>query len=121
MGSQVPLKLTSMNFELMAGMGGGDTSGGSGVVGGVGAMGVGFGLGAPHSGGGLSGSAPNSAPHGGNVGGAGSAGWHPMSGGHDSFFLPSSGAKPVGLSRGVSDRRGARGAQWRVLDAHGPR
>ena len=72
-GNKVPLKLTSLNFELMAGL----------PVGGEAAVGQGLGpghpTGAPHSAGALG--APSN--------GAGQ--WNPLGQGHDSFFLPAAG------------------------------
>ena len=68
-GNKVPLKLTSLNFELMAGL---PMADGPGLQG----LSVGAASGAPNSVGGLgatSGVQPT---------------WNPMSAGHDSFFLP---------------------------------
>ena len=99
---QVPLKLTSMNFEMMSGL---STPGGMGAMG-CSSSGVtssqllGIGIGAPHSAGSLNGG-------GGGSNGSGSAGtWHPMSAPHDEFLMPSKdhGAPPRNVDR-TSDRR----------------
>jgi hypothetical protein len=105
-GNKVPLKLTSLNFEMMAGL-----------PGGVDGLGVGANGGAPHSAGGLSvGGSGLGVGNGSN----GATNWHPLASGHDSFFLPA-GKQLSGLQRGqVSDRKGsnARVSQWRMLDPH---
>ena len=101
--TKVPLKLTSMNFEMMSGL---STPGGMGSMG-CSSSGVtssqllGIGIGAPHSAGSLNG--------GGGSNGGGSAGtWHPMSAPHDDFLLPSSkdhGAPPRNVDRSSGSRR----------------
>ena len=97
--NKVPLKLTSLNFELMAGQDGGGMQGL-----GIGGQGIG---GAPGSAGALG------APSG--VAG-GPPAWNPMNAGHDSFFLPA--GKQLSLPRGAAEQRkgSARMQQWRVLD-----
>ena len=112
LGGKVPLKLTSLNFELMAGL---PVADGSGLT----AVGMG---GAPHSAGPL-GVGPSA--------GAPGAAWNPMSQGHDSFFLPA--AKQVPLTRQAAAeaaalRKGSQASarttnvtqtQWRMLDPRG--
>ena len=73
LSTKVPLKLTSMNFEMMSGL--------SMPVGpSIGSVGPPAGLSAPHSAGALGGSSASPS----------AAEWHPMSASHDEFFLPSS-------------------------------
>ena len=111
---KVPLKLTSLNFELMAGMAGAGPSdllglGGAGVCGS-----------APHSAGGLQGGGPGT-----------TGSWNPLAGGSESFFLPAPanklaqhiGARPGGAgvnpnqAGGDGRRNSARAPAWqRVLD-----
>ena len=107
-GNKVPLKLTSLNFEMMAGL-----EGRAPEVGGlgVGGTGVGAASGAPHSAGTLGGTS-------GAVGGGGPPAWNPMSAGHDSFFLPP--GKQMAMPRAHADQRKGSArvsqTQWRLLD-----
>lgn len=111
---KVPLKLTSLNFELMAGMAG---AGPSDLLG---LGGAGVGGSAPHSAGGLQGGGPGT-----------TGSWNPLAGGSESFFLPAPtnklaqqvGARPGGAgvnpNQGGGDgrRNSARAPAWqRVLD-----
>uniref|UniRef100_A0A7S3SJ09 U2A'/phosphoprotein 32 family A C-terminal domain-containing protein n=1 Tax=Strombidinopsis acuminata TaxID=141414 RepID=A0A7S3SJ09_9SPIT len=97
--TKVPLKLTSMNFEMMAGLGGGP---GGGLGGGLGIASIG----AP-------GDIRGNPPHGfGNQrsdrnlhGESASADWHPISGGHDNFFHQQ--GRGRGLGRSVGSGRTA--------------
>ena len=76
LSTKVPLKLTSMNFEMMSGL--------SMPVGpSIGSVGPAGGLSAPHSAGALGSNASPAAGH--------REEWHPMSASHDEFFLPSKG------------------------------
>ena len=104
--NKVPLKLTSMNFEMMSGLS--TPGGGMGGAVGCSSSGVtssqllGIGIGAPHSAGSL-----NGGGGGGGGNGGGSAGtWHPMSAPHDEFLMPSKdhGAPPRNVDR-TADRR----------------
>jgi len=104
-GNKVPLKLTSLNFELMAGLPVADSA----------AMGLQMGSGAPHSAGALGGATSG--------GVAGAPAWNPMAAGHESYFLPAS--KVAGantLPRGhPAERKGsARTQPWRMLDNRPP-
>ena len=106
-GNKVPLKLTSLNFELMAGLPMGDAGGAHGLSLGGPASG------APHSAGALG--------HGLGVGLGGPSGavagapaWNPMSAGPDAFFLPA--GKQLAMPRNEQRKGSARAAQWRVLD-----
>lgn len=89
-GNKVPLKLTSLHFDVFGGGSGGLDGGGLGL------------------GGGLGGGAPSGAPHSANgLGGApaqSQAAWHPLSGGHESFFLPAAKTLP---GRGVQGNLGS--------------
>ena len=115
-GNKVPLKLTSLQFDVF-----GQTAGGA--VDGLGITGLSTALG-----GGTGGGAPSGAPltgaagfarivetsHGGPP--AQNAAWHPLSGGHESFFLP---AAKQSSRQGAAqqERRGVpRPLQWRALD-----
>ena len=106
-GNKVPLKLTSLNFEMMAGLEGRAPEVAGGL--GVGGIGVGAASGAPHSAG--SGTS-------GGVGGGGPPGWNPMSAGHESFFLPP--GKQNMMPRANADQRKGSArvsqTQWRLLD-----
>ena len=101
-GTKVPLKMTSLNFEMMAGLP---------MDGGAQGLGVGPASGAPHSAGALG-------------GGPQAAAWNPMSQGHDSFFLPAPAANlqkqlaqmPGASARKMSSRQDVTQTHFQMLD-----